>query len=237
MKIFALLNALVLCLSMSLQAQMGEVFVDPMTDGHFSEEEIKEVKERLANIESIVELKFTTAVKGYILGYVERNREKSQRILGRMVKYFPMFEQKLAQNEMPDDLKYLAVVESALNPKAISRVGAGGLWQFMPETGASYGLQITYEKDDRFDPHKSTDAAIEYLRKAHKRFGSWELALAAYNSGGGRVNRAIKRARSKNFWKIQRFLPRETRNYVPAFIGATYLTKYYQQYLLKPELY
>lgn len=189
---------------------------------------------RVQRLKTIVQPKYTTAVEGYIKGYTMRNRGKSERILGRAVKYFPMFEKYLREAGLPDDLKYLSVVESALVPKALSRVGAGGLWQFMPATGESYGLKIDRYVDDRSCPHKSTQAAMKHLAKLYKRFQNWELAMAAYNSGGGRVNRAIKMARSKNFWKVQKYLPRETRNYVPAFIAATYLYKYYNAHELSP---
>lgn len=189
---------------------------------------------RVQSLNTIVQPKYTTAVEGYIKGYTMRNREKSERILGRAAKYFPMFEKYLKEAGLPDDLKYLSVVESALVPKALSRVGAGGLWQFMPATGASYGLKMDRYVDDRSCPHKSTQAAMKHLASLYKRFQNWELAMAAYNSGGGRVNRAIKMARSKNFWKVQKYLPRETRNYVPAFIAATYLYKYYNAHELSP---
>ncbi|MEM9821863.1 MAG: transglycosylase SLT domain-containing protein, partial [Bacteroidota bacterium] len=122
----------------------------------------------------------------------------------------------------------------ALNPMARSRSGAVGLWQFMKPTGRENGLRINSAVDERRDPHKSTKAAIKYLHKQYKRYGNWELALAAYNGGPGRVNRAIKRGRSKNFWRIQRYLPRETRNYVPAFIAATYVVNYYHLHDLHP---
>lgn len=203
-------------------------------DNNFPEYRREEVKPRIQTLQSIVKPRYTTTVEGYLKGYIIRNREKSERILGRTVRYFPMFEKYLKEGNMPDDLKYLSVVESALVPKAKSRVGAGGLWQFMPATGQSYGLKINRYVDDRSCPHKSTKAAIKHLRSLHKRYNNWELALAAYNSGAGRVNRAIKLARSKNFWKLQRYLPRETRNYVPAFIAATYLYKYYNHHELSP---
>lgn len=193
-----------------------------------------DVMPRVQTLQSIVKPRYTSAVEGYIKGYTIRNREKSERILGRAAKYFPMFEKYLKEANLPDDLKYLSVVESALVPKALSRVGAGGLWQFMPKTGAAYNLKIDRYVDDRSCPHKSTQAAMKHLVSLYKRFKNWELALAAYNSGGGRVNRAIKLARSKNFWKVQRYLPRETRNYVPAFIAATYLYKYYNAHELTP---
>ncbi|NJK82785.1 MAG: lytic transglycosylase domain-containing protein [Saprospiraceae bacterium] len=147
----------------------------------------------------VVQPKYTSVVKGYLKGYTVWNRAKSERILGRSVCYFPIFEHYLKQHNLPNDLKYLSVVESALDPKAVSRAGAIGLWQFMPETAKEMGLQITPYVDERQDPHKATDAALRYLKRQYNRFGSWELALAAYNGGSGRVSRAMKRARSDNF--------------------------------------
>ncbi|MDF1865905.1 MAG: transglycosylase SLT domain-containing protein [Saprospiraceae bacterium] len=193
------------------------------------------IKSRVLAMDCVVPPKYTTSVEGYLRGYLQRNRGKSERILGRLIKYFPIFDKYLEEHGMPADLKYLSVVESALVPTAISRVGAGGLWQFMPATGNEYDLKITRYVDDRFDPQKSTDAAMKHLAKQYKRFGKWELALAAYNSGAGRVNRAIRYSKSKNFWRLQRYLPKETRNYVPAFIAAKYLINYYKEHDIQPE--
>jgi membrane-bound lytic murein transglycosylase D len=205
---------------------------EPSSNRYFIEEE---VKARIENMPCLVDPKYNTTVRGYITSYLSRNRENSERILGRAILYFPLFEKHLASKGLPTSLKYLPVVESALNPKAVSRVGATGLWQFMESTGKIYGLNINGTFDERSDPEKSTIAAVAYLTKLYERFNSWELALAAYNSGEGRVSRAVKRARSRNFWKVQRYLPRETRNYVPAFIAASYLMQYYHHHELSPS--
>ena len=202
---------------------------DPYID--FNEEE---VEHRLTNMTCLVQPKFTNEVKGYLKGYTVRRRERAEHIIGRATIYFPMIEQFLKSKNMPDELKYLPVVESALRPDAISHAGAVGLWQFMEGTGKEYGLKINRTIDERYDPVKSTRSALRFLNRLYERFGSWELALASYNAGGGRVNRAVKRARSKNFWRVRRYLPRETRNYVPAFIAATYVMKYYDQHNMKP---
>ncbi|GAB5554133.1 MAG: hypothetical protein Sapg2KO_37240 [Saprospiraceae bacterium] len=195
------------------------------------------IKSRIDSLESeVVSPRYDNIVKSYLRTYTIRGRDKSERILGRRLIYFPIFEQYIKKYNLPDDLKYLPIVESALEPRAVSVVGAGGLWQFMPETGRYYGLEINSQVDERCDPHYSTDAAMQYLSALYNRFNDWELAIAAYNSGGGRVSRAMKRARSKNFWRVKRYLPRETANYVPAFIAATYLLKHYEAHDLEPRV-
>lgn len=191
---------------------------------------------RIKNLKNdIVPPKYDPVVKSYILTYTERRREAAERIVGRSIMYFPLFEEYLRRQNLPLDLKYLPVVESALDPKAVSRVGATGLWQFMPATARWVGLEISSQVDERSDPNESTKAALIYLNHLYERFDDWELAIAAYNGGGGRVSRAIKRARSKDFWKVRRYLPRETRNYVPAFIAAYYLLHHYEDHALVPE--
>ncbi len=194
-----------------------------------------ELRERLSYLSSCLELRTNGVVKGYVKTYVQLKTEKARTMLGKRLTYFPLFEQKLKEYGLPTDLKYLSVVESALNPKAVSRVGATGLWQFMPSTGSQYGLRTSSVVEDRSDPVKSTDAAARHLKDLFTLYNDWALALAAYNSGAGRVNSAIKRAHSRNFWDIQRFLPQETRNYVPAFIAATYICNYYTAHGLVPH--
>jgi len=193
-----------------------------------------ELKVRLASLNGCVEFRTTGVVKGYIKTYTVVKPEKARTMLGKRLTYFPLFEQKLKEYGLPNDLKYLAVVESALNPKAVSRVGATGLWQFMPSTGSEYGLRTNSAVEDRSNPVKSTDAAARYLKDLYRQFDDWALALAAYNSGPTRVNSAIRKAGSRNFWNIMRFLPQETRNYVPAFIAATYICNFYQVHGLRP---
>jgi membrane-bound lytic murein transglycosylase D len=150
--------------------------------------------------------------------------------------YFPMFEEALARYQIPMEMKYLAIVESALNPTAISSAGAGGLWQFMVGTGKMYGLEVNSYQDERFDPYKSTDAACRYLRFLYDTFGDWQLALAAYNSGPGNVNKAIRRSGGKrDFWEIKPFLPKETQGYVPAFIAVNYVMNYASEHNIYPK--
>jgi peptidoglycan lytic transglycosylase D len=207
--------------------------VDDYSDYALISDEV--IKARLATINNdVVKPRFDPAVRSYINTYTIKKRDKTESMLGRTVIYFPLFEKLLAESGLPTDLKYLSVVESALNAQAVSRSGAVGLWQFMIPTGKECGLSINSTVDERKDPEKATKAAIEYLARQYKRYGNWELALAAYNGGAGRVNRAIKRGRSKNFWKIRRYLPRETRSYVPAYIAATYINHYYKEHELRP---
>ena len=196
----------------------------------------QDLQVRLQTLSALaVKPQLDAVVKSYVKTYSSRKRDKTEKMLGKMVMYFPIFEKYLAENNMPEDIKYLSVVESALNPIAVSRAGATGLWQFMPMTGKEYGLEINVNVDERRDPHESTKAAIAYLKRLHNKYQDWELALAAYNSGPGRVNRAIRRGRSKNFWKIKKYLPKETRNYVPAFVAANYIVNFYKHHNLTPR--
>ncbi|MBL7137298.1 MAG: LysM peptidoglycan-binding domain-containing protein [Bacteroidales bacterium] len=174
---------------------------------------------------------YNNHVKQFIELYAYKKRALTGRILGLAELYFPLFEEQLDIRNMPLELKYLAVIESALNPTANSRAGAKGLWQFMYGTGKVYGLKVTSLVDDRFDPYKSTIAACEHLQDLYDIYGNWSLALAAYNSGAGNVNKAIRRSGGhKNFWVIYPYLPRETRSYVPAFIAASYVMMYADEY-------
>jgi membrane-bound lytic murein transglycosylase D len=183
---------------------------------------------------SIIDPQYTPVVRSYVRTYADQKRGKAESMLGKVGLYFPIFEKFLSENHLPDELKYLAITESALNPNAVSHSGAVGLWQFMPATGADMGLSIDGFVDERRDPYKSTKAAMTYLRQLHDKFDNWSLALAAYNSGPGRVAGAIKKARSTSFWKITRFLPKETRNYVPAFIAACYIVNHFDFHKLNP---
>lgn len=212
------------------QTSYQNYYQEPPVSLNLSQAEID-----IKNLDIPFQIQYTPVVASYLKTYFLKNRDKAEKIVGRALIYFPLFEKILAEKGMPDALKYLAVTESALHPQAISRVGAGGLWQFMPATGRHYGLSVSSKVDDRFDPEKATRAACEYLAKYHRKYGDWALAIASYNSGPGRVSRAIKRSGSKNFWKLKRFLPRETRSYVPGFIAAAYLMKHHQDNGIKPQ--
>ena len=194
----------------------------------------EDIRMRLRSIASCVIPRYTDVVKSYIRTYTIKHRDKTEQMLGKTVMYFPIFQKYAKEYGLPDALKYLSVTESALDPVAVSSAKAVGLWQFMSLTGKEYGLRIDDTVDERRDPHLSTDAAMRYLQRQYKRFGNWPLAIAAYNSGGGNVSRAVRRGRSKNFWKIRKYLPRETRNYVPAYIAAAYLLQNYEQHNLDP---
>jgi len=193
------------------------------------------IKERILtmNDQTPFEYIYNERVNRFIDLYAYKKRDLTQRILGLAELYFPLFEEQLDKRNMPLELKYLAVIESALNPKANSWAGAKGLWQFMYGTGKVYGLKVTSLVDVRFDPIKSTVAACEHLKDLYDIYGNWSLALAAYNSGAGNVNKAIRRSGGhKNFWVIYPFLPRETRSYVPAFIAASYVMIHADEYKL-----
>jgi membrane-bound lytic murein transglycosylase D len=191
--------------------------------------------DRLSRLNSIIELPYNRIVRNCIDLYVDRRRTTVEYMLGLENFYFPMIEEALDLYKLPDELKYLAIVESALNPVALSRAGATGLWQFMLGTGKQYGLEINSLVDERRDPLKATYAACEYFKDLYRIYGDWTLALAAYNCGPGNVNKAIRRANGNtDYWQIYPYLPRETRSYVPLFIAATYVMNYYAHHQLRP---
>lgn len=190
---------------------------------------------RLADMPTVIKMPYNKIIRQFIDKYEETRRKQVAVMLGIGDYYFPLFEQMLEKYRMPNELKYLSVVESALNPNAVSRVGATGLWQFMFGTGKSYGLDINSLVDERRDPLKSTEAAVRYLKDLYGIFGDWHLAIAAYNCGPGNVNKAIRRAGGKkDYWDIYYYLPRETRGYVPLFIAANYVMTYYKEHRICP---
>lgn len=193
--------------------------------------------ERIAYLNSKTSLKLTynSHVGGFIRLYGVDKRRLTSKILGLTSVYFPLFEEKLRQYRIPQELKYLAIVESALNPTAVSSANAKGLWQFIYGTGKMYGLESSAFVEDRFDPEKATIAACRHMRDLYNIYGDWFLVLAAYNSGAGNVNKAIRRAGgARNYWTIWPYLPRETRGYVPAFIAVTYIMNYYREHNIRP---
>jgi len=192
--------------------------------------------ERLKKMSSFITLPYNEIVKNYIILYSEKMPSKMSYMLGLCKYYMPIFEETFNRYDMPEELKAMAVIESAMNPLAVSRVGAKGMWQFMYSTAKMYGLHIDSFVDERLDPVKSADAAARYLMDAYRIFGDWNLAIASYNCGAGNVNKAIRRSGgSRAFWDIWPYLPRETRGYVPAFVGALYTMHYHKEHGIKPE--
>ena len=183
-----------------------------------------------------IPLTFNKTVKSFIDFFSVRNRDYTRGVLEKKDYYFSIIEPYLKEHGLPDDLKYLAIVESGLVPRAQSRAGAVGLWQFMPSTGRSYGLSNSWYIDDRMDPNQATDAACRYLKSLYNTFGRWDLAIAAYNCGPGNVRKAIRRSGyKKDFWQIYRYLPRETRSYIPQFIAINYVLNYAEEHNLFPD--
>jgi membrane-bound lytic murein transglycosylase D len=193
------------------------------------------VRDRLERLPRIIPMTFNNVVRNSINLYTERRRSLIRYMLGMADYYFPLIEQILDEHNLPLELKYLAIVESALNPTAVSRVGASGFWQFMLPTGKSYGLEINSLVDERRDPVKATHAACRYFKDMYDIYQDWHLVLASYNCGPGNVNKAIRRAGGKmDFWQIYQYLPRETRSYVPLFIAANYVMNYYCDHNICP---
>lgn len=229
----------------SLYSAFRSGFEDKRTAGDlniygFNETDIPEYSDsviayRLSLLESPIPLDYNEHVRGFINLYAVRKRNLTSKILTLSKYYFPMFEQILDQQKLPLEFKYLAVIESALNPRAVSVASANGLWQFINSTGKMYGLKINSLVDERRDPYKSTLAACQYFKDSYALYGDWLLVIASYNCGPGNVNKAIRRSGGKmNFWEIMPYLPRETRGYVPAFIAATYVMNYAAEHNIYP---
>lgn len=192
--------------------------------------------QRLQSMQSAVSLSYNNTVKNFIAMYTVRKPKQVAVMLGLANYYFPMFEEALAKYGLPMELKYLPIIESALNPGANSRAAAVGLWQFMYSTGKMYKLEISTFVDERRDPLKATEAAVKYLRDLYNIYKDWHLVIAAYNCGPGNINKAIKRSGNANdYWKIYYKLPKETRGYVPAFIAANYVMNFYQSHNIFPK--
>lgn len=200
----------------------------------------EQVNTRIQLMNTDMPFELNETIYGFIDYFVVRNRPYTKMVLERMEVFFPLFEKALSEHNMPEDVKFLAVIESGLNPKAKSRVGAMGLWQFMPYTGREYKLNVSPYVDDRMDPEMSTEAAMKYLKALHKRYNDWELAMAAYNCGPGNVNKAIRRSGGKRkFWEIYKYLPRETRSYIPQFQAIMYVMRhagYHNFHLEEPTI-
>jgi membrane-bound lytic murein transglycosylase D len=206
-----------------------------VTESTLNTDTLKLRLERL-NQKTPFNIAYNPSLENVIKSFLVRKRGLIERMLTISQFYFPLFEEQLDNHDIPLEMKYLAIVESALNPKARSRVGATGLWQFMYGTGKMYNLDVSSYVDERSDPIKSTEAACLYLSKLYDVFDDWDLALAAYNSGPGNVNKAIRRSGGyKNYWNIRRNLPRETAGYVPAFLATMYLFEYAEEHGIKAQ--
>ncbi len=194
---------------------------------------------RMAKLDaaSPFDLQYNDVVQGYINMYVMRRRELVSRVMALSQLYFPLFEESLDKYNLPLELKYLAICESALNPLAKSKAGAMGLWQFMYPTGKMFGLKVSSYVDERCDPYKSTTAACEYFQYLYKMFGDWDLVLAAYNSGPGNVYKAIRRSGGKKtYWEIRPYLPKETQGYIPAFIAVNYIMNHTSEHNIRSAI-
>ena len=196
------------------------------------------LKQRLAELDARTpfNVEYNPSLEAVIKRYLKNRRKSLTRLMALSDYYFPMFEEELDRNGLPLELKYLAIVESALNPKATSRVGAKGLWQFMFQTGKIFGLEVSSYVDERCDPIMATEAAAKYLGRLFNSLEDWDLALAAYNSGPGNVSKAIRRSGGRtNYWNIRHYLPRETAGYVPAFLATMYIFEYAEEHGFKPK--
>lgn len=191
---------------------------------------------RLMDEKSPFNIDYNPQLENLVKSFLKNRKRSYERLMGLSQYYFPMFEEAMARYDVPLEIKYLAIVESALNSKAVSRVGATGLWQFMYETGKQYGLKIDSYVDERSDAYKASDAAARYMSGMYKIFGDWELVLASYNSGAGNVSKAIRRSGGyQNFWNIKSKLPKETQGYVPAFLATMYIFEYHKEHGIVPQ--
>lgn len=190
-----------------------------------------EVEQQIIDLSSEIDLKYTKEVKNLINVYISSGRPGSEAILSRSNYYFPLMEKIIAKHQLPEEIKYLSVIESGLRPTVRSKAGAVGLWQFISSTAKMYDLKIGSVQDDRQDLAKSTEAAMLYLNDLYERFGDWGLAIAAYNCGPGNINKAIRRSGGKKtYWEVQKYLPRETRRYLPKFVATMYVMNYFDHY-------
>lgn len=192
----------------------------------------EEMEVRYNKLELEIDIAFNDYVKAFINYFTVRNREYTREMLRRKEIYFPIFEKYLKQYDLPQELKYLPIIEAGLNPKAVSAPKAVGLWQFMSPTARQQGLKIDWYIDERMDPEKSTEAACKYIKWLYGILGDWKMTLAAYNSGIGNVQRAMRRSKKEDFWEVYKYLPRETRSYVPQFAGILYAMEYADEHNL-----
>lgn len=197
----------------------------------------EDIRLKVNNLGVNMEFKYTPEVKAYIKRYTKQGKNSSQGILGKIPVYFPVFEKIIKEKNLPEELKILAIVESHLNVNAYSKAGAAGLWQFIRGTAKHYDLKVNSNYDQRYSVEESTNAALNFLNDLHTEFDDWTLALAAYNCGAGNIRKAIRKSGgNKDFWYIKKYLPKETRNYIPKFIAISYLLKHYREYDISPTI-
>ncbi|AWA29352.1 lytic transglycosylase [Flavobacterium magnum] len=219
----------------NLSADIKNINLDQKVDYELSTELLKSRLKEM-DAKSPFNIEWNQGLENIIKSFLKNRKKSYERLMAISEYYFPMFEESLARQNVPLEIKYLAIVESALNPKAVSRVGATGLWQFMYQTGKQYNLNIDSYVDERSDPQKASDAAAQYMSNMYKIFGDWDLVLASYNSGPGNVAKAIRRSGGQqNFWNIRKNLPKETQGYVPAFLATMYIYTYHKEHGIVPN--
>lgn len=228
-------TVVMLVFSLVKQTEAHATSVEKPKSTHSAKQTALLIQIQLPQLDFILSPRSTTRVKRLIIREIVRERKGMEATLGRAELYFPIIEHHLKKYKLPDDLKYIPFVESRLKIRSKSEMKAAGLWQFMPATAKQYHLRMTENMDERYDPIKSTDAAARLLRDLHLDFGDWLLALAAYNCGSGRVKRAIRKAKSKDYWKIAAYLPKQTQHYIPAYIANVYVGHFYEKHELQPK--
>ena len=222
-------------ISQELFSDLKNLDLDKTVDFELPTDLLKE-RLRLMDEKSPFNIEYNVGLENLIKSFLKNRKKAYERLMGISQYYFPMFEEAMARYNVPLEIKYLAIVESALNPTAVSRVGATGLWQFMYETGKQYKLNINSYVDERSDALKASDAAARYMMNMYQIFGDWELVLASYNSGAGNVTKAIRRSGGhQNFWNIKKYLPRETQSYVPMFLATMYIFEYHKEHGIVPD--
>jgi membrane-bound lytic murein transglycosylase D len=218
-----------------LSKEIETIDVDKKVDYELSTELLKQRLKEM-DAKSPFNIQYNPAVENVIKSFLKNRKRSFERLMAISEYYFPMFEESLAKQNVPLEIKYLSIVESALNPKAVSRMGATGLWQFMYQTGLEYNLKVDSFVDERSDPLKSSKAATQYMSNMYRIFGDWELVLASYNSGAGNVAKAIRRSGGQqNYWNIRKYLPKETQGYVPAFLATMYIYEYHKEHGIVPN--
>ena len=222
-------------LYVDLTTDIKNINVDEKVDYELPTELLKERLKKMDE-KSPFNIEYNVGLENVIKSFLKNRKRAFERLMGVSQFYFPQFEESLSAQNIPLEIKYLAVVESALNPRAVSRVGATGLWQFMYQTGKQYDLNINSYVDDRSDPVKASNAATQYMKNMYAIFGDWDLVLASYNSGPGNVAKAIRRSGGKqNYWNIRKYLPKETQGYLPAFLATMYIFEYHKEHGIKPD--